>query len=137
MPEANFEVVERAVAAVNARDLDAYLACCSEDVELRTPAVGGVYEGREGIRRWLADIEDAGPDFRLDVQRLQAIGPNRVLAFLGARSTGRTSGVPVSAEVTNVYDLIDGRLTRIRVFLDRREALQAVNLEASAAGAEE
>jgi hypothetical protein len=28
----------------------------------------------------------------------------------------------------NVYDLIDGKINRIRIFFDRREALKAVGL---------
>src|SRR5215211_2371841 len=58
MSEENVETVRRAVAAVNARDIDRYLACCTEDVELRTPLVpiGGIYEGPDDIRRFFADI---------------------------------------------------------------------------------
>ena len=123
-------MVERAIAALNARDLDSYLACCTKDVELRTPwaAVGGVYRGPVGIKRFLDDIEDAGPDFRIDVHGLQAIGRDRVLAFIHSGSTGRASGIPIAADATNVYDLIDGRISRIQIFLDRNEALEAVGL---------
>jgi ketosteroid isomerase-like protein len=122
----NLEIVQRAIAAVNARDLDGYLACCTEDVELRTPVAGGVYEGPQGIRRFLADIEDAAPDFRIDLHGLEAIGPDRVLAFIRTGSTGRASGILLAAESANVYDLVDGKISRIRIFLDRREALKAV-----------
>jgi hypothetical protein len=63
MSEENVEVVERALAALNERDIDRYLACCTEDIQLQTPlsSVAGVYEGADGIRRFFADIEDAGP----------------------------------------------------------------------------
>ena len=39
-------------------------------------------------------------------------------------------GIPVSTEAptANVYDLVDGKITRIRIFLDRHEALDAVGL---------
>jgi hypothetical protein len=33
------------------------------------------------------------------------------------------------AESANVYDFIDGKISRIRIFLDRDEALKAVGLE--------
>jgi ketosteroid isomerase-like protein len=55
------EIVRRVVSALNAHDLEGYLACCTEDVEPHLPVVAGVYEGRDGIKRWFADIEDAGP----------------------------------------------------------------------------
>jgi hypothetical protein len=32
------------------------------------------------------------------------------------------------AEVTNVYDLVNGKIRRVQVFLNRREALEAVGL---------
>src|SRR5215204_5686515 len=86
MSEENVEVVERALAALNERDIDGYLACCTEDIQLRTPVspVAGMYEGADGIRRFFADIEDAGPDFRLDLERL------------GGRERGPSPRLPAS-----------------------------------------
>jgi len=130
MSRANVDTVERAIAALNARDINGYLACCTEDVELRTPwaEVGGTYDGPAGIERFLNDIEDTSPDFRLDVRRLQAVGEDRVLAFIHSASTGRASGLSLAADTTNVYELIDGKISRVQIFLDHREALDAVGL---------
>ena len=132
MSQANVEVIERAVAATNARDLDGYLACCTADIELHTPlaAIGAVYEGPIGIRRWFTDLEDVGPDFRIELERVETIRPGRVLAFLTVTGTGRTSGLQVTdaTPITNVYDLIEGKIRRVRIFMDRREALDAVEL---------
>jgi hypothetical protein len=38
MSQENVEVVRRAVFALNERDIDGYLACCTEDVQLLPPA---------------------------------------------------------------------------------------------------
>jgi hypothetical protein len=99
MSQENVEVVRRAVAAVNRRDIDGYLACCTDDVQLSTPvaAVAGVYEGADGIRRFFADVDDAGPDFRLTIERVEAIGRDRVLTFMLVTATGRASGIPQDA----------------------------------------
>ncbi len=51
-----------------------------------------------------------------------------MIAFLHVGSTGRASGIETSAESANVYDFIEGKITRIRIFLDRDEALKAVGL---------
>ena len=98
MSQENVEVVERAVAAVNARDIERYLACCTPDIEMRRPLadIGGRTKGLDGIRRFFADIEDAAPDFRLELERVVAIGSDRVLAFVLASASGRTSGLPAS-----------------------------------------
>jgi ketosteroid isomerase-like protein len=124
------EVVERAVAAINARDVDAYLACCTENVELLMPFFAGAeFVGADGIRRFFADIEDIGPDFRIEVQSVQAVGDNNnVIAFMQTSATGRASGIATGSESTNVYDLIHGKINRVRIFLDRQEALKAVGL---------
>jgi ketosteroid isomerase-like protein len=100
------------------------------EVELLISAsVGAEYLGADGIRRFFADIEDTGPDFRIEVQRVQAIGDSHALALLRVSSTGRASGIATSAESANVYDFIDGKISRVRIFLDRDEALKAVGLE--------
>jgi ketosteroid isomerase-like protein len=125
----NIEIVRRVVAALNGRDLDAYLACCTGDVELHLPVVGGIYTGPDGIRRWFADLEDSGPDFHVELGDVEAVGGDRVIAFFHVASTGRASGVPVTLETANVYDLIDGRINRIRILLDAQEARRAVGLQ--------
>jgi ketosteroid isomerase-like protein len=123
------ETAERAIAAINVRDIDAYLACCTENVALLQPMVGAQYSGADGIRQFFADIEDIGPDFQVDVERMRAVDDGNVLAFLRVRATGRVSGIVTGADTANVYDFIDGKISRVRIFLDRQEALKAVGLE--------
>jgi ketosteroid isomerase-like protein len=130
MSQENVRLVERAIAAINARDIESYRACCTENVKLETPmaGVGGVYEGIDGIRRFLTDVEEAAPDFRIELDGVEEVDSKRVLAFLRSSSTGRASGIRMSWHSTNVYDLIDGKISHIRIFLDRQEALKAVGL---------
>jgi ketosteroid isomerase-like protein len=130
MSQENLRLIERAIAAINARDIEGYLACCTENVKLETQAaaVGGVYEGIDGIGRFFTDIEEAGPDFRIELNGVEEVDSKRVLAFMRTSSTGRASGIPMAALQTNVYDLIDGKISHIRIFLDRQEALKAVGL---------
>jgi ketosteroid isomerase-like protein len=99
MSQENVKIVKRAVAAVNQRNIDGYLACCTEDVRLVTPVadVAGAYDGPNGIRRF----------------------------FTG---TGRASGIPIENATGNVYDLANGKIKRIRIFFDREQALEAAGL---------
>jgi ketosteroid isomerase-like protein len=59
-------------AALNERDIDRYLAGCTEDIEVRTPFVpiSGVYQGSDDLRRYFADIQDTSPDFRLELEHV-------------------------------------------------------------------
>jgi len=132
MSQENLELVKRAVAAVNDRDVDAYLACCTADVRMENPvaAIQGAYEGSDGIRRFFADVLDTSPDFRVTIERLESIGPDRVLGFMRLNMSGRTSGIILASDMpsTNVYEIDDGKIKRIRIFFDRREALEAAGL---------
>jgi|SRR5215208_3134844 len=130
MSRENLEVVKQAITALNERDLDRYLACCTQTIQLRTPtaAVAGVYEGPKGIRRFWADLEDASPDFRLDLEHLEAVGENRAFAFLRAAGSGRASGVPMEGATTNVYTFVAGKIDRVEIFLDRQQALEVLGL---------
>jgi hypothetical protein len=132
MSQENVEIVERAIAAVNDRDIDGYLACCTQDIQLQNPmtALEGIYKGSEGIKRFFADVDDAGPDFRVTIDRLESVGADRVVGFLRLNMSGRASGITLGGDIpaTNVYDLADGKIKRVRIFLDRQEALEAVGL---------
>jgi SnoaL-like domain len=144
MSQANLELVERVVVAVNERDVHGYLACCADDIKLRTPwaALEGVYEGPEAIRRFFADLQDWAPDFRLTIERAEPIGATRVLVFLRASLSGRASGLPAVAmssglgeaqaagdlSTATVFDFVGGKVVSIRAFLDRDQALDAAGL---------
>jgi ketosteroid isomerase-like protein len=126
----NVETVKQAVAAVNERDINRYLPLCTEDIELLTPlgAIGGTYKGAEDIRRFFGDLEDTSPDFRLDLEHVEAVDEDVVLAFLRMSASGRASGIPTGAPTANLYDFLDGKIRRVRIFLDRGEALKAAGL---------
>jgi ketosteroid isomerase-like protein len=141
MPQENVDVVRELISAVNDRDLDRYLAHCTESILLETPwaAVEGAYEGPDAMRRFFSDLRDTLPDFKLEIERLQPVGADRILALLRVRATGRASGITAGADVlgatgrdmptATIYDLADGKIRRIRVFLDRAEALEAAGLQ--------
>ncbi len=130
MSQENLRVIERAIAAINERDIDGYLACCTADIALRTPwaEVGGVYEGPAAIRRFFGDMEDTAPDFQLHIDRLDSIGADRAIAFLHGTATGRTSGIPMETRTANIYDFAAGKIKHVDIFNDRQEALEAAGI---------
>ena len=140
MSQENLGVARELISAVNDRDVDRYLALCTESIRLETPwaAVEGVYEGPDAMRRFFSDLSDTLPDFHLGIERLEQIGDDRVLALLRVSATGRASGIAAGADspgasarplpTATVYDLAGGKVRRIRVFLDRQEAFDFVGL---------
>src|SRR5438105_4480443 len=67
--------------------------------------------------------------FRIELDGVEGVDSKRAIAFLRISSTGRASGIRMAPPLTNLYDLLDGKISRIRIFLDRQVALKAVGLE--------
>jgi len=129
MSQENLEIVCRAISAINERDVDAYMAVCNPDFELINPiaAIEGSNRGDEGIRAFFEGIQEATLRFELKVKRLQPLDGNRVLASLTLRVETR-GGFDQSQATTNLYELKDGKLSRVRVFWDQAQALEAAGL---------
>ena len=137
MSRENVAVVNRALSAINDRDVDAYLALCRPDVELINPvtAIEGSTRGEPGVRRFFDGIREATTRFQFEVERLLPLGDDRVLAFLTLNWESER-GFPQRQQLTNLYELEGGKLLRIRVFRDRHEALEAARLSEEEAQAD-
>ena len=130
MSQDNVEVVGRAIAAINARDVSAYIDLSHPDLELVMPTapLEGTLRGKAGIQEFFSSLEQAASVFRFDVETLQAVESDRVLALVRLTFVS-DRGVPLTQRLANVYELKGGRLRRVHVYLDRDEALAAVGLQ--------
>ena len=88
---------------------------------------GQTYEGIEGAREFLRDWTDAWKDWRLEVEELHDAG-ERVVAVVRQSGVSKTTGLPVDMHFAQVWTLRNGRQTRMEMYADRAEALQAVGL---------
>jgi ketosteroid isomerase-like protein len=129
MSDENVDLVNRAVSAINERDVDAYLGLCTPDFELINPvaAIEGPNRGERGIRDFFESIDEGARSFVLKVERLQSLDEDRVLAWLTLRLESK-GGFPQTQSLTNLYELEGGKLSRVRVFRDSEEALEAAGL---------
>ena len=93
-----------------------------------SPGMRSVYRGREEfvefIRTWTEDFE--GWSVRLE--QLIDAGDDRVVGLFHHRARGKRSEVPVELHMALVYQVEEGRVTRIWNFLDPAEAFAAVGL---------
>lgn len=115
----------------NRRDLDGMLALMHEDVVIvpRSGALEGDYLGHEGIRRWWRDLLDVLPDYRADVEELEAFGP-MTLGQIRGRAHGAASATPVMETWWQSIRWRDGRCIWWRNFATKTEALETIELEA-------
>jgi uncharacterized protein len=124
------EQARAAYAAWSARDLDAFVECFSEDVELQPFLGAGLgaskYQGHAGLRRWFQEANDAWDELRVEPHEFREAG-DRLAVFLKAIGKGRGSHVEVEAEIVHVAEFRDGKFTRLEGFGDREQALKALD----------
>jgi ketosteroid isomerase-like protein len=129
MSQENVEIVRAALAALDRRDVDAYLALASPEIEVVIPAaaIEGPLTGHEGMRRFFAELVSFTDRSSFQVEEVRAVGA-RVLSFHTFTTVGRTSGAETSMRVAGVYDVENGKIRRAHIFVNRAEALEAVGL---------
>jgi ketosteroid isomerase-like protein len=85
------------------------------------------YRGLEGVHQWQGLMNEIWADWDFQAERFFDAG-DEVAVFVRTSGTARQSGAPVEISVAHVLTLRDGRVTRLKVFLDRHEALEALGL---------
>jgi ketosteroid isomerase-like protein len=131
MSQENVEIVRRHIETWNRRDLTAWLALYSPDAEIdwsraRGP-LKGVYRGR-------GERETLWNEFFFTFDEAQIQTPqgftdagSEVVVSNTTHFRGR-EGIEVSASSTWVFTVENGQITRLRMFQERDEALEAVGL---------
>jgi len=89
---------------------------------------GGTFEGRDAIRGFYERLRQGWEDGTyVDLHDLREVG-ERVLGDFTWRGTGETSGVQASIDVTCVWTIRDGLITRAEFFFDRNGAMKAAGV---------
>ena len=132
MSRENVELVRRALDAANQGDWDTALTCFDRDavwehnVGFSTP-MEGVYRGHAEMRRLWEAIVEAWGDYRFEVDEVR--DADGQVVWLGRLVVhGESSGVPVESPVGLVGDVRSGCIVRVRFFMSRSSALEAVGL---------
>jgi ketosteroid isomerase-like protein len=130
----NVDLVRRAYAELGPYpaqvDASAFARFAAPDIELDfsdlypdAPRVRGL-EAAIG----LAQSQPWGRSVKLEPERFFDVDDERVLVFMHVTAQGEGSGVPVELRDAHELTIRDGLCTRIKVYLDRAEALEAAGL---------
>jgi ketosteroid isomerase-like protein len=131
MSRENVETVQRGYEAINRGDLDAWLDTVHPDAELHELAEmpdTAVYRGHEGLRAWAEGVMQLVEEWEWTPEEFVYEGESAVVVRTRLRAQGLGSGVPVDQHVFHVYEFRDLEVIRLRGFLNRTEALEAVGV---------
>jgi ketosteroid isomerase-like protein len=130
MSEENVEIVRRQTEAWNRRDMTTWLASFHADGELdwsrsRGP-LKGVYRGYGGLKTFWGEFWSTFEDVQLEMHGFTEEG-SEVVVPNTAHLRGR-QGIEVVARSTFVFTVENGQVTRLRLFQEPAEALEAAGL---------
>jgi ketosteroid isomerase-like protein len=130
MSDQNVETVRRQNEAWNRRDLTAWLASFHSDGELdwsrsRGP-LKGVYRGHGRLKTFWGEFWSTFQDVQVEMHGLTEVGAEVVVPNT-AHLRGR-EGIEVIAKSAFVFTVENGQITRLRLFQERAEALEAAGL---------
>jgi ketosteroid isomerase-like protein len=129
----NLDRYRDALDAWNRRDLVWILEQAAPDLEFNTaqifPGIEPIYHGREGmVEFWTTFIEEPWALFRLDVEELEDVGDDRVLALITFHGTDRKTGQEVTRSYAHLATFRGEEVSRIDAFADWDEARKAAGL---------
>jgi ketosteroid isomerase-like protein len=130
MSQENVEIVRRSVEMWNRHDVRAWLAFFRSDAEIdwsraRGP-LKGVYRGHSELEAFCDEFWSTFDDVQLETYGW-ADEDSEVVYSNTVHMRGR-QGIEVAAKSTLVSTVDSGQITRIRLFQERAEALEAAGL---------
>lgn len=121
-------LAEAAYAALNAGDLDGFMALTHEDVEFTSmvaEAEGTTFRGHAGVRAWWETVAGSFEQVTWEVLELHPTADKGVAKL---RLSGTLGGVEVSQVMWQAGRVRDGKLAWWGFFRTEQEALEAVGL---------
>jgi ketosteroid isomerase-like protein len=130
MSRENVEVVRRAISAYNERDFEAIRALNHPEVEVDWSASRGlearIYQGQEDVMRFMQSFLGMFEQVKMEPVRFIESGDSVVVPNC-TQLRGR-DGIETVARSALVFEVRSGRIARIGLYQETREALEAVGL---------
>ena len=116
---------------MNSGDAEALLAECDPEFRLDMSdrvLNPDIYEGHEGIRRFLAEVHEAWETFTWEPEELIESGI-LVVSLIRSLGRGRGSGVELDRRAAMLWTVPADRAASLRFFRERAAARRAAGLE--------
>jgi ketosteroid isomerase-like protein len=89
---------------------------------------GKPYKGHDGILQWRSDIDEQFTQWRIEMDEVRDLDGNRYLGLGRVHLRGRGSGAEFDQPLAWLFELRDGKWSRMSVYANAAEALDAAGL---------
>jgi ketosteroid isomerase-like protein len=130
MSQENVEIVRRMYDAFHRGDADGALAHFDSNVVVDASKArpdGGRGQGREQLNVIVAAWMGTWDEWREEIEEMRDLG-SQVLVLSVQHGRGKGSGVEVEARYALLYDVHGGKITRLDMYGEPAEALEAAGL---------
>jgi len=133
MSQENVELIQAFIEAYNAGEIDVTMDLCAVDVEAFPDA--SVFPetrplvGRDEFGAFLKETRSAWVAARAVTKEALNADPDRVLVRTDWGGEGISSGVETYSNLSAIYTIRDGQISRADYFFDHDKALKAAGLE--------
>ena len=128
MSQENVEIVRRWIDAFNRRDFEGIREVIDLNFDFCSAVEQKTYRGIGGLVEFRDEVDALIEGFHTEEDRFLNVGEDRVIHLYRVLGRGAGSGVPVSRHNAIVWQLRGGKLLTAQVYLDQRQALEAVGL---------
>lgn len=122
----NLEIIERLFEAFNKEGVDGALRYIDPDFEVTTPpelaSEPDTYRGHDGVRRWFDSFDEVMNEIRWEARSFREI-EGRVLVEFTLHARGKTSGLDFGQDAVMVWELREGKATRVSLYTTLDQAL--------------
>jgi ketosteroid isomerase-like protein len=122
-------VLEAYGQAATDGEIDAFLELLDPDVDLELPSAirRGVVSvrGRDEARQYLEEITDEYLELQLEPREFRSLSNGRLLVVGRWRGQLRGGTTPFGTPLAVIIELRDGKVARLRGFMDIQQALEA------------
>jgi ketosteroid isomerase-like protein len=129
MSQENVEIVRRGYEEfVQTGDFDPQLFDPEVEFDISNAMLdGAVYNGPEGVREYLSLMRDMWKQVRFEPQEYIPVGEAQVVVPLRMLVIGRDE-IEMVARAANVITLREGKVTHMKAFQSKADALEAAGL---------
>lgn len=130
--EANLALIRRGYDAFVAGDLDAIFAILDPDAELNNQEAfpeGGIYRGHTGFVEMVGGLMEMWQEWTIVADEFHPVGENQVLVLHRQCGVGRVSGVQLESRLAHLWEIRQGRATRLVTYGSWEDGRRAAGLD--------